>query len=461
MPYIGNYGDNSLLYFHQYQNAIAGTPLAERAKTGTNALAHGMDPMSLLAIFRDDVQHNRLPQVSWIAAPEAYTEHPNWAPDFGAWYVSQFVDILASNPDVFGRTVLFINYDEDGGFFDHIVSPTPPASPTQGLSTVSTINEIFPGAPGFPRGPYGLGVRVPMIIVSPWTRGGYVNSQVFDHTSLIRFIEARYADSHPDIVEPNITPWRRAVTGDLTSAFDFARPDGGPMVQLPSTDAFKPQNFDTHPDNVPVPPSQQSLPAQERGVKPARALPYEPDARAHVNAGDGSVRLDFLNTGSAAVVFHVRSANHAQPPRSYTVEAGLELTDAWPVTALGTESYNLTVYGPNGFFRSFAGGVGTGRARLDVTVEYDAKALGLALTIVNPGPDDVNVQILDEYAGKDVEDQLDANGSITRRWTVAPTRGWYDLVVTCSGDAGFVYELAGHLENGRDSITDPAMGGLV
>jgi phospholipase C len=461
MPYIGNYGDNSLLYFHQYQNALAGTPLADRARTGTDALAHGMDPASLLAIFRDDVEHNRLPQVSWIVAPEAYTEHPNWAPDFGAWYVSQFVEILASNPDLFGKTVLFINYDEDGGFFDHVVSPTPPASPAQGLSTVSTINEIFPGAPGFPGGPYGLGVRVPMIIVSPWTKGGYVNSQVFDHTSLIRFIESRFASSYPDIVEPNITPWRRAVAGDLTSAFDFAHPNGGPKVLLPVTDAFEPQDFETHPDNEPVPPAHQSLPAQEPGVKPARALPYELDARAHVNTADGSVRLDFLNTGSAAGVFHVRSANTAQSPRSYTVEPGLQLSDAWPVTAAGAQSYDLSVYGPNGFFRWFVGGVAAGRARPGVTLEYDPQTLGLTLTIVNPGAAGMDVQVLDKYSGKSVQDQLSANGSMTRRWTVAPTHGWYDLVVTCSGDAGFMYELAGHLENGRDSISDPAMGGLI
>ena len=78
-PYIGNYGDNSLLYFHQYQNAAPGTPLADKAKTGTDILAQGMDPVRLLDIFRQDVHLGKLPQVSYIVAPEAYTEHPNWA----------------------------------------------------------------------------------------------------------------------------------------------------------------------------------------------------------------------------------------------------------------------------------------------------------------------------------------------------------------------------------------------
>ena len=115
------------------------------------------------------------------------------------------VDILASNPDVFGKTVLFINYDEEGGFFDHSVPPAPPFSGA-GASTVDTVNEIYPiGDPKHPSGPYGLGMRVPMIVVSPWSKGGWVNSQVFDHTSLVRFIETRYANEYPSLFETNIT----------------------------------------------------------------------------------------------------------------------------------------------------------------------------------------------------------------------------------------------------------------
>ena len=118
-PYIGNYGDNSLLYFHQYQNAAPGTPLYEKAKTGTNILQGG----TLFDRLRTDVASNSLPQVSWIAAPEAYSEHPNWPANYGAWYISQVLDALTSNPEVWSKTALFINYDENDGFFDHIVPP--------------------------------------------------------------------------------------------------------------------------------------------------------------------------------------------------------------------------------------------------------------------------------------------------------------------------------------------------
>src|SRR5262245_14864536 len=166
-PYIGNYGDNSLLYFHQYQNAIPGSALYERARRGTNIKVGG----TLFDVLRADVQNNALPQVSWIASPEAYSEHSNWPPNYGAWYISNVLDALTSNPTLWSKTALFITYDENDGFFDHVVPPTPPRSPAEGRSTVSTINEIYPGNGSFyAPGPYGLGSRVPMIVVSPWSR---------------------------------------------------------------------------------------------------------------------------------------------------------------------------------------------------------------------------------------------------------------------------------------------------
>ena len=147
---------------------------------------------------------NTLPQVSWLVAPEAYSEHPNWPANYGAWYISQMLDALTANPAVWSKTAFFLLYDENDGFFDHMVPPTPPHGREQGLSNIATTHEIFPGHRPVPKpgdkdnhhelvpGPYGLGVRVPMVVISPWSKGGFVNSQVFDHTSLIRFIEARF-----------------------------------------------------------------------------------------------------------------------------------------------------------------------------------------------------------------------------------------------------------------------------
>ena len=458
-PYTGNYGDNSLLYLHQYQNALPGTPLADKAKTGTNILAENRDPVRLMDIFRADVAAGNLPQVSYIAAPEAYTEHPNWAPNYGAWYVSQFIDILVANPDVWSKTALFVHYDEEGGFFDHQVPATPPQSSANGLSTVATTNEIFPGDDTHPRGPYGLGMRVPMIVVSPWSKGGWVNSQVFDHTSLIRFIEARFGGTSGLLEETNITPWRRAVAGDLTSAFDFASPNGPKKFLLPGTDGYKPVDFLVHTDFNVVPPATQAVPQQEPGVRPARALPYELSAHGVLQASDGSFQIDFGNTGSATAVFQVRSGSSAHIPRVYTVEPGKSLSDTWLLGSIGVADCDLSVYGPNGFLRAFKGSVsGLRNAQLDVVAHHDEKKNGISLVIGNRSSGSAKVNVLDRYTGKSVNLDIKPNDFESKYLPLASLSGWYDLVITTAADTSIGYHLAGHVETGKDSISDPALG---
>ena len=133
-------------------------------------------------------------------------------PSFGEYYVTRVLDALTSNPEVWARTVFILNYDEGDGFYDHASAPVPPWKDGVGLSTVSTAGEIEASS-GLP---IGLGHRVPLIAISPWSKGGKVSAEVFDHTSVLRFLERRFG-----VVEENISPWRRAVCGDLTSLFDF------------------------------------------------------------------------------------------------------------------------------------------------------------------------------------------------------------------------------------------------
>jgi phospholipase C len=453
--YIGNYGDNSLLYFFQYQNALAGSPLANGAKTGTNISQSG----TLFDIFRQDVLANQLPQVSWIVAPEAYTEHPNWPANYGAWYISQILDALTANPEVWSKTVFFYVMDENDGFFDHIVPPTPPQSRAQGISTVATTNELFEGAPPqyplseFPAGPYGLGVRVPMIVISPWSKGGWVDSEVFDHTSLIRFMESRFG-----ILEPNITPWRRAVVGDLTSAFDFASPNGE-TVPLPSTVAYVPPDDVRHPDYVPTPPTDQALPVQEPGTRRARALPYELHVDGETNASQGTIQLRFRNPGHAAAVFQVRSSDGLTGPWTYTVGTGDETSDSFGTS--GATSYNLSVFGPNGFLRTFAGGLAAGSANLTVKAICDKESEGIVLVIHNHSSSGETVKIVDAYCGKTTTHHLQPDSTFTYFSELHRSFGWYDLTVLTDSDAGFQRQLAGHVETGRDSVTDPAIGATV
>ena len=452
-PYIGNYGDNALLYLHQYQNAQPGSPLADFAKTGTTIKALDRDPVRLFDRLREDVRHNRLPQVAWIAAPEAFSEHPNFPANYGAWYASQVLEALTSNPEVWSRTVLLLNFDEEGGFFDHMVPPTPPADASQGASTVSTVNEIFPGDANHPSGPYGMGMRVPMIVASPWSRGGWVNSQVFDHTSVVRFIEARFGREHRALVETNITPWRRAVAGDLTSAFDFATPNRW-RVRLPKTTGYLPPDQLRHDDMTISVPTTQSLPEQERGIRPARALPYA--LHAHGASAGAGFAIEFRNVGRAAAVFQVRSADVTQAPRAYTVEAGKTLVGSWPV---GTAGHDLEVHGPSGFLRGFKGSAGN--AALAVAAAYDAQRHRIGLTLTNTTLKPLRVRVQDRYADDERLVALQPGETAQAHWSVAGHLGWYDLVVTSDADPAFERRLAGHLENGRDSFTDPMMGGVT
>ena len=447
--YIGNYGDNSLLYFHQYQNAQAGTPLADRAKTGTNISAKG----TLFDIFRKDIRAGKLPQVSWVVAPEAYTEHPNWPANYGAWYVSQILDALTDDPDVWSKTAFFLTYDENDGFFDHVVPPTVPQSRAKGLSAVDTTNEIFPGSTGNPSGPYGLGVRVPMIVVSPWSKGGWVNSELFDHASLIQFIEKRF-----DLREENITPWRRAVCGDLTSAFNFKNPNDS-VVHLPSTVAYVPPDNEKHPDYKPVPPVNQAMPVQEQGVRPARAVPYELYVRGAADFRSGTFEIHFANSGNTAAVFQVRSGNSLDGPWTYTVGPHADLSDVWALSANRQTAYDLSVYGPNGFLRVFKGGIsGHSSANLGSRVLYDAQGGGISLDIFNRGAEPAKVRISDAYSNDATSHVLRPGENVVKYYRLERSFGWYDFTVEVDSDPAFIQRIAGHLETGEDSMTDPAIG---
>jgi phospholipase C len=206
-----NYDDNALAWFTQYANAPSSSPLRQRGIS-----------FGLAGDFEADARAGRLPQVSWLVAPTAQTEHPDYFPAAGAEYIAQKLDAIASNPDLWAKTAFILCYDENDGMFDHVPPPVAPAG---------TADEFVGGLN------IGLGFRTPTTIISPWTAGGFVCSEIFDHTSLIRFIEARFG-----VIEPNISAWRRQTCGDLTSAFRFsAQPTGYPYrngeLRLPVTES--------------------------------------------------------------------------------------------------------------------------------------------------------------------------------------------------------------------------------
>jgi phospholipase C len=171
---------------------------------------------SFPAGFLKDIAFGTLPHVSWIYTPFVETAHPPTPVAYDEAAISQVIQALLAKPALWAKTALFITYDENGGFFDHVAPPVPPpGTPGEFLTAAS-----LPAAAQGIRGPVGLGFRVPMMVISPFSRGGFVSSDTFDHTSMLRFLETRFGAE-----VPNLSAWRRSVTGDLTSAFNFAAVD--------------------------------------------------------------------------------------------------------------------------------------------------------------------------------------------------------------------------------------------
>jgi phospholipase C len=459
-PYIGNFGDTALLFFENYRAAAPGEPLFDKARIGTEVRDGG----TYFDLLRTDVVGGRLPQVSWVVAPEAFCEHPNWPANYGAWYTSQVLDALTADPDTWSKTALFITFDENGGFFDHGVAPVPPRTPAHGASTVDYADELFAGDKNFTPGPYGLGPRLPMLVVSPWSAGGWVDSEVFDHTSILRFIEQRFG-----VGEPNISAWRRTVCGDLTGAFDFAgkgsATQGAAVPPLPSTSSYAPPDMDRHADFVAKPPPDAALPVQEPGLRRARPLPYDLAADGALDPDAGVFEIDFASLGTAGAVFHVISSTDPDGPWDYTVGPSLALTGTWSLSAAGAASaaYDYSVYGPNGFLRRFTGTAGDGASGLEVSVRHAGAAGAVELTLANSGGSTLSVSVSDSYRGAAGQSQsaatyvLASGGSVVHTADTRPANGWYDLEVTAEVDSGYLRRLAGHVENGQPSSSDPAI----
>jgi phospholipase C len=238
----------AIQHIKQYNDAKPGDDLYEKAMKPTP-----------IGQFEYDAMNDQLPTVSWILPPTLYDEHPARMPAAGATFVAGKLDAIASNPEVWAKTVFILSYDENDGLFDHVVPPTPnPGTPDEFVTRTSVTGEVGNGWP------IGLGFRVPAIIVSPWTVGGWVSSELSDHTSQLRFLEAVTG-----VREPNISDWRRRTVGDLTSAFRFddARkqaptlPDTVGQYNLAQYQA-------AHLPMPEAPTSGQQMPHQEPGKRP-------------------------------------------------------------------------------------------------------------------------------------------------------------------------------------------------
>jgi phospholipase C len=235
--------DNVLTYFAPYSKP---GELADRALNPT-----------FPGDFLSDLTHDSLPAVSWLLLGLAQTEHPGFSSAIsGEIAAAQIVQAVISNPKIWKKTALFITWDENGGFFDHVAPPVAPKGTKGEYLTVSPL----PAAANGIAGPIGLGFRVPMIVVSPFTRGGLVCSDVCDHTSMLRFLETWFG-----VEVPNLSDWRRGVTGDLTGAFNFA---AKPQYGRPSMPEPGSASAVACGNEKPVLVGMEGIPRQESGSRP-------------------------------------------------------------------------------------------------------------------------------------------------------------------------------------------------
>lgn len=436
-PLTGNFTDNALVWFKPFVDAQPGSSLYERAMTGGG-----------LHRLKNDVLHNRLPQVSWIVAPAGYSEHPSYPPAYGAVYIARAIDALTSNPEVWGKTVVLLDYDENDGFFDHVPPPQPPTPVRPGKSTVSTEGEIHNvirvdnPEHGLDLLPYGLGPRVPMTVISPWSKGGYVCSEVFDHTSVIRFIEKRFGVS-----EPNISPWRREVCGDLTSAFDFSRTDER-HVSLPSTANYVATVH--HEATLPAPsvPKEQpiAIDPQESGLRKRRPLGYSTEVR--LEATHTGVQLRMHNPSALGVVCTAYWDASYALPHHYTIGAGAKLEDE--MTLPKNQPLALTVYGPDGFIRKITG---TGPSSLYIDTQGTPSG-DIRVMMYNASPETLSIEVTDPVYGKPSRKlNLGAGQTQEMFWNLQASHHWYDLKISTHRHQ---WHLAGHIEDGQESFSDPA-----
>ncbi|MET8567532.1 phosphocholine-specific phospholipase C [Streptomyces sp. NPDC004783] len=392
--------------------------------------AYRSEPDTLIHRIRSDIENGTLPKVSWVVPTAALSEHPSTSTPAGsANLVYDLLDAIASNPKTWAKTALFINFDENDGYFDHVPAPVAP-QPSSGNS-----EDWFNGSP------IGPGPRVPMTIVSPWTVGGFVSSQAFDHTSVIRFLE-----TWTGVHEPNISDWRRSVFGDLTSAFDFHRGHRQPKVEQPGPVPAAVARW------TPVPPKNQSLPQQETGTRPTRPLPYRLSLRSDITRSGCHLRLG--NQGTVGAVLTAYPGD-GTAPRAWTVPAG-KSTDT--TVEYGDDGYDLQVHGPGWSTWELRGsGVGAdahlvehpAAGRVDVVCSNSSPTTRTLL---------VGESVYSHRHGGPVRTVTLAPGmSRTVRFRL-PDHGWYDIAVLDRDDQAFLRRMTGRAADGGPGVTDPATG---
>lgn len=461
--------------------------------------------------FRDDVNKGKLPTVSWITAPEHFSDHPSSA-WYGAWYVSEVLDILTKNPEVWKKTIFILTYDENDGYFDHVPPFVAPHSHKPGTGKVSqgidtrvefVTYEQEKARNGFPEkydreSAIGLGYRVPMVIASPWSKGGWVNSEVFDHTSTLQFLEHFLSKkTGKKVIEPNISDWRRAICGNLTSVF---RPYNGGAIANPKfvkrnafVESIHKAQFRKTPTDYKLltkeeihqinnlPHSSAYMAKQEHGTRLSCALPYELHADGKLNKDKTAFEIRFaadnkhFGAHAAGAPFNVyapgryrqrENQNTFENVRtwSYGLVAGGNLTDSWPLNEFEDNYYHLRLYGPNGFYREFKGNAKDPELNISVAHQTigDKPTGNLIVSVKNLTNHHQAIEITDHsYKTNGHKQVLEPSADTAIILNLEKQHYWYDFSVKVTGHNDFEKRYAGRVETGKPGYSDPYMGRVV
>ncbi|HZY62971.1 MAG TPA: phospholipase C, phosphocholine-specific [Edaphobacter sp.] len=478
---------------------------------GSSAQQMEVPKGDILHQFRQDVNTGKLPAVSFLASPEKFSDHPT-SPWYGAWYVSEVMDILTRNPEVWKKTIFILTYDENDGYFDHapsFVAADPKRKETGGASAgidtgleyTYVGDELVHGVSekAARSGPIGLGYRVPMIIASPWSRGGWVNSQLFDHTSTTQFLEDFIQRKYnKQVKETNISAWRRAICGNLTSVFrpyDGKRPSLPFVKRDPFVESIQRARYKEIPSNFKAlsaeeigavnrnPRASKLISAQEPGVRQSCAIPYEAYAEGSWNSAHKSFDLKMTAANSifrsraAGLPFNVYlygtkkstaiTARELSQPNmmaaTYAVRAGDTLQESFPLSLFTDEKYAVAVHGPNGFFREFTGNHND--PEIEIACKYQTGSLGPSGNVEvhlthRGGNKSYKVEVIDNsYGAKTVTKTITPGSKEIAVLDLGKQHGWYDFSVKVDGSNLFEKRYAGRVETGRSSYSDPLMGG--
>ncbi|GGM92937.1 phospholipase C precursor [Dyadobacter beijingensis] len=463
----------------------------------------------ILHQFRSDVKSGALPTVSWLVAPENFSDHPG-APWYGAWYVSEAIDILTANPEVWKKTIFILCYDENDGYFDHVppfVVPNPYKEDTGAVSAGIDCKTEFVTLEQDMRkkkkeesreSPIGLGYRVPLIVASPWNRGGNVCSEVFDHTSILQFLEKFVSlKSGKPVKETNITEWRRTICGDLTSTFT---PYDGQEIKLPTfleREEFMESIFNAKFKKLPNgykalskseieevnqnPLGSPILPNQEKGTRPACPIPYELFADGAVNPAKNTfeIKLEARNVifrdrsaGAPFIIYAVgKYKNEISKVWNYAVKAGDAINCSFNIADFEGGKFHLRVYGPNGFFREYAG------TKTHTNVAFKTR-LELDRSKKPTGNIQVDLQNNSTSSERKISLQDNAYGAVNQSIKLPKAAGavkkgnvltvntsksanWYDFSIVVDGEPDLIIRQAGHVETGRITESDPLMGQML